>query len=73
MRAQQEYVDVSEERHVYITPATVINAAWGSQRYQGSCTHAEKQREKKWTIFGYFLEIRAHIAVIKKLYLINNT
>ena len=38
LSALPECVDVSDESHVYITPATMINAAWGSQWYQRSCT-----------------------------------
>ena len=39
-----------------ITPASAINAAWGSQWYQYSCTLAETRLEKKRAIFGYFPE-----------------
>ena len=46
LRALPEYVEVSDESHVYITPATTLTAGWGSQWYQCSCTSAEKRREK---------------------------
>ena len=69
--ALPEYVDISDEIHVDITPAAAINGAWDSQWYQRSCTHTEKRREKKHAIFGYF-PVKSEHSYYKKYTLINS-
>ena len=51
-----------------ISPATAINAVWGSQWYQGSVAHVQKSGEKK---AGDFWQLPDEITaqLLKKMYL----
>ena len=46
LRALPECVDVSDESHVYITPATTINAAWAVSGIS-AVAHVQKFGKKK--------------------------